>query len=73
MIGGIEADVDLSRPEFERAVLGAAGRFRALRRKSIGRGGKPPKPVTCGTCNVLFGSQRAYRKHACERWENQIV
>lgn len=60
----ITAVIDLSRPEFEKQVLAAAGRFRALRRQKVG-GGKPKRPVICGICKKEFPSFAAMMADIC--------
>ncbi len=61
----VVVSVDLSRPEFEKQVLAAAGRFQALKRRSLG-GGKPPIPVKCPGCDEQFPSLSAYKGHICQ-------
>jgi len=46
--GHVDVAVDLSDPAFEEQVLSAAGRFRALKRKT--RAGAHARPVICGEC-----------------------
>lgn len=54
--------VDLSRAEFEKQVLAAAGRFQSLKREKVG-GGRKPSPVTCGKCFEQLPSIAELKRH----------
>lgn len=56
--------VDLLQPEFESAVLSAAGRFQALRRKT--KGGGRAKSVICGQCREELATTAKLREHRRE-------
>lgn len=70
MIGGIDGDINLSEPQFEKQVCAAASRFYSLRRKR--KSGRRAESMDCSLCENVFISRRAYLRHLADCIKSDI-